>query len=432
MGIPQVVYNRPVRRFRGAITVGWFVASTIVILLAIGGGYALLVYLRPSVSVTDVVEAPVVQAFYATGTIQPVREYPIKANLQGLLTAVLVDKGVHVTKGQPLATVTDPKLQFAFDKAQAELKEKQQRAADDTSPVLAELDAQIKGSQSMLEIAQRELSRLTVLAQNNASAQNDLDQADDRVKSLGMNVGAMTAQRASKKLELQREVDVAKAAVAAAEWDLKQQTLVSPIDGVVLDRPIAVGTHLAENDPVLRIADVRPSVLVMRADVDEEDVAKVNFGQDVKMVLYAFGDSVITGKVQKIYDQADPNRRTFEIDVAVDNPSDRLQPGMTGELAFITAHKDVATVVPSQAVQGGAVYTVKDHRVERHAVQVGLRSIERVEIVSGVGLNERVIITPATTLQNGQTVRETFIDPGVAAGLNKPPPMTEAFKAFGH
>jgi multidrug efflux pump subunit AcrA (membrane-fusion protein) len=58
------------------------------------GGYVALRFLRPLVTVTEPVEGPVVQAFYSTGTVSPEREFPIKANIAGVITEMRVDKGI--------------------------------------------------------------------------------------------------------------------------------------------------------------------------------------------------------------------------------------------------------------------------------------------------------------------------------------------------
>ena len=86
--------------------------------------------------------------------------------------------------------------------------------------------------------------------------------AEDR---LGERRSRSRRSAAREQLELERELQVAKAALDTANWNLEQQTLSRPIDGVVLDRPLSVGTRLAINDHVMRVADVRPEKLVMRA-----------------------------------------------------------------------------------------------------------------------------------------------------------------------
>jgi multidrug efflux pump subunit AcrA (membrane-fusion protein) len=160
----------------------------------------------------------------------------------------------------------------------------------------------------------------------------------------------------------------------------------------------------------------------MRAAVDEENMTMCRDGQEVQMSLYSYPGRVFSGHVARIYDKADPQRRTFEVDVGIDKPDDRMAAGMTGELAFVVASKDRAAVAPRQALQGGKLYTVRDGRLAAVDGQVGLTSIERVEVLAGLDVGDRVVISPVAGLRAGQPVRTTFMDPTAAAGLNKPKP----------
>ena len=168
----------------------------------------------------------------------------------------------------------------------------------------------------------------------------------------------------------------------------------------------------------------------MRAAVDEEDVTKVRVDQTVRMTLYSYEDRTFEGRVARIYPQADPERRTFEVDVQIADPDPRLQPGMTGELAFVMAAKERAVVVPSQAVQKGVVHTVENGRLEKVEAEIGLRGIERTEILSGLRPGERVVISTVGDLRDGRRVRTTFTDPVTAAGLNQPKQVNDSFKGF--
>ncbi len=386
--------------------------------------------LRPTVTVTEVVEGPVVQAFYATGTLQPVREFPIKSQVAGTLAKVLVEKGDSVKAGQPLAVVTDPGLDFRQMQAEAEVREKRARAEAKTSPVLQEFEARAGFTVELLVIAQREEQRVTSLLKQNAASQSDLDRSLDRVKELSKELESLKAQLAAKKLEVRKDLEVAEAALKIANWNVEEQTLRSPTDGVVLDRPESMGTRLKENDHIMQIADVRPEKLVMRAAVDEEDLTNVRRNQLVRMTLYSFQDAApFEGKVTRIYDKADPERRTFEVDVTIDRPNERLAAGMTGELAFIIEEKATSLVVPAQAWQNGAVYTVRGGRLEQLKTTRGLRSVERLELLDGVRPGDRVVISPVGNLKPGRSVRAEYLDPVAAANLNKPR-QKEAFKGF--
>src|SRR5918994_2987915 len=125
------------RNRRAQSTARWILVAALLTGAAVAGGYLVLRFARPLVVVTEAVEGPVVQAFYSTGTVQPEREFPIKANVAGTITEVRVDKGDAVKKNQPVAIISEPGLLFAQRQAQAELEEKQKRADPKTSPVLA-------------------------------------------------------------------------------------------------------------------------------------------------------------------------------------------------------------------------------------------------------------------------------------------------------
>jgi multidrug efflux pump subunit AcrA (membrane-fusion protein) len=412
----------------------WIVVIIVAVSLSAAAVFAAVSYLRPTVDVTEVVHGPVVEAFYATGTVSAEHEYSIRSNVAGILH-LSVDKGITVKRGQILAVVDNADLRFAVDQAKAELRRKEQMAEDTTSPVLMELRSKLQATNEQLQIALDDEKRVTALMGHGATSQNDLDLSMNRVKALWSDAEAYKSQIAARKLDLQRDLEVARAALSSAQWELDQATIRSPINGTVLDWPVSDGTRVAINDHVLQLADVSAGHLVMRAQVDEEDKNKLRPPTDadrqvVKMTLYAYPNEILTGTVDKIYDKADPDRRTYEVDVKFDRPDLRLAAGMTGELNFIVAQQQNATIVPTQAVQGGMVMTIQDGRLERPDIVLGLKSVERTEILSGLNDGDTVVISPILDLQPGQSVRTHRIDPIVAAGLNEPKTSSDSFKGF--
>ncbi len=413
----------------------WLVGIAIVIAIAAGAGWATIQYLWPQVEVTAVARGPVVEAFYATGTVSAQREYSVRANTSGIVR-VLVDKGNTFKKGDCLAIVENAELKFAVDQATAELHRKQELEDDAKSPVLAELRAKLQAAQDMLDIATKDEKRVIGLMEHGATSQTDLDTSMNRVKTVWSDVQSLKSQIDSKKIDLHRDVVVAQAALESAQWDLDQATLRSPIDGTVLDWPISSGTRVAVNDHILQLADVSPNHLVMRAQVDEEDKNRLrppSVGDDpqvVKMTLYAYPAQVFTGYVDKIYDKADPDRRTYEVDVRFANSDVRLAAGMTGELNFLVAERSKALIVPTQAVQSGSVTVVRDGRLEQPNIVLGLKSVERTEIISGLNEGDTIVISPTLGLGPGQRVRTHLNDPLVAADLNRPAEADDSFKGF--
>jgi multidrug efflux pump subunit AcrA (membrane-fusion protein) len=307
--------------------------------------------------------------------------------------------------------------------------------------VLREFDKRIEAFQAMLEIVGRELTRLGKLDESGGAKQIEIDRAQDKQKTVWAELEAAKAQRDAKLLELKKDLEIAESNLGIANWNIDQQELRSPVDGVVLDWPTPNRTRVAINDHVMLVADVRPATLVMRAAVDEEDKAKLFVGQSVRMTLYSFPSDKFEGRVKTVYAKADPQRRTFEVDVEITRPQppgaapstspttapttralphDRFAPGMTGELAFVEHEKPLATILPRQALQGDWFYVVRGGKIDRVPAQAGIRNVTRVEVLGGVGPDEQVMISPVGKLQIGQAVRVAQVDARVAADINRP------------
>ena len=406
------------RRARGLVR-AILVAGSAAVLAVIAVGISWL--MRPAVTVTRAIEGPVIQAFYATGTVRPRLEYPISSHVGGVVEKVLVRQGSTVAAGQALALVVDPMLQYQADKARADLHTRRDFADAGKSPVLHEFDQRIVAMQQMLDVAQQQEQRFSSLAERNAASANDRDQAIEKERKYWSDLESLKAQRAARARELEQDVEVAESAARAADENLRRQTLRSPVDGVVLDEPIAQGTRVEVNGHVMQIADVRTSNLIMRAAVDEENIAGCDRQQRVKMTLYSFPGRTFDGVVEQRYPKADPSRRTFDVDVRFVSAEPKLQPGMTGELAFIQQVRERALIVPSQAVQNNAVWSIRGGKIVKTDAAIGIRSIERIEVTSGLNPGELVVISPIGGLSDGQAVRiGAEIDAKVAADLNKP------------
>ena len=97
---------------------------------------------------------------------------------------------------------------------------------------------------------------------------------------------------------------------------------------------------------------------------------------------------------------------------------------------FEVASKSSATVIPAQAFQGGTVWVVRDGKLERSDAVIGIKSVERVEVVGGLNPGELVLISPVGKMSAGQRVRTEMLDPRVAAALNRPADKGDSFKGF--
>jgi RND family efflux transporter MFP subunit len=184
---------------------------------------------------------------------------------------------------------------------------------------------------------------------------------------------------------------------------LSHYRLVSPIDGIVLREDGEVGEIVTSNTILYRIGIPAPLLLV--AEVNEEDIPRVEAGQTVLLRSDAFADRKLTGTIRDITPAGDPVARTFRIRVAL--PEDTpLRVGMSVEANIVAREVENALLVPIAAISGDTVYVAEGSRAVRRPVEVGIRGTQKAEIVSGVKEGERVVSPVPSEIGNGDRIRD--------------------------
>ena len=366
---------------------GWTPLLAVLLFLLVGGGVAWYLLHPKTVPTITVQRGRIIKAFYATGTVRPDREYYLKAKTQGSVVELLVRENDDVKQGQIIARIDARQLQLEVNRTQAELKEAQAQAADD-APQRMELRARLDEAKQQLEIAKTQAERNEMLYDKGVGSATDRDNAQRIRVQWANTIGAIEQQLGTWKIESIKRVDVAQANLHKAEADLADSEVRSPIAGKILERYVERDEVVSINQKLFLIAE--PSDKLMKAAVDEEDIARVTIGQRVEMQLYAFSEPdqmPFRGKVQEILPTANPTNKTFEVKVAFDDPPTALRVGMTAELNFIDNHsaRDNALIVPTTAIMDGKVYrAVGPGRYVPQDVKMGIRTLEQAEVLEGL------------------------------------------------
>ena len=308
---------------------------------------------RPlTVRVAAAVQGPAVEAVYATGTVEPLRWAAVGPAVKARLREVLVDDGDRVAVGQILAHL------------------------DDTVAA-----AQVAEVEARARYALAESDRMERLATRANAARSEVDRAASEARAL-----EAAAEAARRKLD---------------DFDLK-----APIDGVVLRRDGEPGEMVDTSDTVFWIGDPKP--LRITADVDEEDVPRVEPGQKVLLRADAFPDRVLEGRLTSITPKGDPVQKTYR--VRIELPDDApLLIGMTVEANVVVREVTDAVLVPTGAVRGGSVFVLSGDRAERREVQLGVQGPRLAEVRAKLAAGELVIVDPPADLQAG---RRVYVDQG--------------------
>lgn len=221
--------------------------------------------------------------------------------------------------------------------------------------------------------------------------------------------------RAARLLEIgagtQQTVDQLKAQLDAArsQYDnvLENTVLRSPVSGVVTARNYDPG-DMSGSQPVLTVGQLSPVVKVI-INVSENDLALIKTGMPVDITFDAFPGENFNGTIARIYPTIDTSTRTFEAEVRIANPAERIKPGMFARVNIdLGAQSHV--VVPDRAVvkQTGSgnkyVYVLKGNRVNYIRVQTGRRTDNTYELLDGIADGDTVVITGQTRLADGVEV----------------------------
>ncbi|MGH7550168.1 MAG: efflux RND transporter periplasmic adaptor subunit [Gemmatimonadota bacterium] len=209
------------------------------------------------------------------------------------------------------------------------------------------------------------------------------------------------------------EYDRDRAAFAAAEATLEQlrtrlgyATIQTPLTGVVLEKNVEAGDLVAPQQQLFRVADV--STLVVRVGISELDVVQLSEGDSTRVVLDAFPDQPIRGRIRRVFPAADPASRLVPVEVALESGSP-ARPGFLARVEFRFDVREDVAVVPAGAVvrgeQGDAVFVVESDRAVRRTVRVGQTYEGRVEVVDGLEPGEVVVVKGNAGLREGAQVR---------------------------
>jgi len=175
----------------------------------------------------------------------------------------------------------------------------------------------------------------------------------------------------------------------------------APLPGTIIQRRVEPGQTFAAGDVILVMSDR----LIIKAQVDETDLARVKLRQAAEIVLDAYSDDVLPAKVDQIAFEAKTvnNVTTYTVDVLPDKTPEHMRAGMTANVTFIVERRDGTLMIPSEALrkkEGKPVVLVRgpEGTVSESPVETGITDGKNIEIVSGL-TEGQTILTEIFTLK---------------------------------
>ncbi len=254
----------------------------------------------------------------ATGVVEPINVIEVKSKASGMIVRLPVETGSQVRAGALLVQVDTRDVKNQVEQAAADLRSAQ--------AALAVATAQQQRAEGL------HAARI-ITTQEYETAQLALTQAQGQIV------------RATTNMDL-------------AQQRLEDATVVAPVSGTIIDKPVSEGQVIASatgsvsgGTTLLRMADL--SRVRVRALVNETDIGSIRAGQEARVTVDAYPDRPFDGRVEKVEPQAVVQQSVtmFPVIVALENREGLLKPGMNGEVSVLVERRTAVLAVSNDAVR---------------------------------------------------------------------------------
>ena len=326
-----------------------------------------------AVSVVSPKQTTPAEEIILPGNVQPYISSPIYARTNGYLKKWYFDIGAHVKQGELLALIETPEVDQQLQQARSNLLT----------------------AQANLELASITKTRYQGLLKSNAVSQQDVDNA----------VGTYNANNAI--------VEADKAAVEQYSALVSFEKVYAPFDGVITARNTDIGDLINSGSSTSVKTDLfhiaQPGKLRVYVNVPEEYSRGIKVGMTADLSLAEFPDHKFQGKLVRTADDINLTTRTLLVEIDVNNPTGTLLTGSYAEVHLAVPTQASTFLIPVNTLlfrtEGLRVGIVKDGKVVLTAVTPGHDFGDQIEIVSGVKVNDQVIINPPDSIVSGQEVQ---------------------------
>ena len=385
---------------------------SLIVALVLGAGLGLKAALRRNHEVDPsklarVERGDLARVVVAVGKIEPKAKVEVKSKASGIVKQIFVHYSDWVRRGQVLVELDKEELEARVREARAALLAAQ--AAEEAALAAYERN-KVEAEGPELPFLKAGLERAQQLHRQGLIAKSLLEEAEkayhlalNRQVTALRNVSVSRAEVARAKAQVAQ----AQAMLDRAEEDLRNATIVSPMDGIVLSRDVEVGDAVSsilvlgsQATKLLTLGDV--SDVYVLGKVDEADIGKVYLGQPARIVVEAFKDRKFYGKVTKISPLGveKDNVTTFEVRVSIHNPGGELRANMTANAEIVLEEKKNILLVPEAAVvydrHRQAFVEVPDASLpggrRRVPVKPGISNGVKTELIAGLKEGDTVIL----------------------------------------
>lgn len=347
----------------------------------------------------EVVSSPLIQTVVASGRVEKVSRTQIGSEITGVVLERLVQEGDRVSRGDVLLVLKSDEISAQVRQAEAELKE-----LATTRRPQAEFDlanAKVQLEQAQREAVRRRNTELGILSAEEREKSIEAEKlARNNLESARLKVASLAPDKVEEtKLREQ---------LAALQAQLAKTKIRAEVSGIILTRNVEPGDLVQPSQTLFTIA--LDGATEIRVPFDERNLPLLALQQKAAVITDAYPDQPFPADINFIAPSIDAQRGTVDVRLTVDPVPDFLRQDMTVSVNVETNKREQTMVIPNDALSSisgnkAMVILVRDRKIQRHPITLGLRGLVMSEVVAGLKEGDHVLTDAESVLKDGIRVR---------------------------
>ncbi len=328
----------------------------------------------------------ITESVYASARVIPKYSYLPHTPISGIVKKTLVKEGDIVIKDQPIVIVTPGhQVKNNLTNAELSLSEAKKNYIGENN-LLKNIELELQTAKDQLVLDSINYQRYRKLRMQNIGSKIDYDRAKLTYEATEKRYLALKKKYAQTQTSLETNYKKAKSSAFTQQNILKDYIIKSEIDGRVYSLSKKAGELITTQEQFAEIGSADSFIIEM--DIDEIDITKITLGDTVTIILDAYPNKVFTAIVDRIYPKKNEKTQTFKTEGVFVIQPDKLYNGLSGEANIIVDKRENAMIIPTEYLLENDKVLTNDGEKK---IQVGVKSLKNVEIISGVDTNTELL-----------------------------------------
>jgi HlyD family secretion protein len=347
----------------------------------------------------EVVSSPLIQTVVASGRVEKVSRTQIGSEITGVVLERLVQEGDRVSRGDVLLVLKSDEISAQVRQAEAELKELATTRRPQAEVDLA--NAKVQLEQAQREALRRRNTELGILSAEEREKSIEAERlARNNLESARLKVASLAPDKVEETKLRER--------LAALQAQLAKTKIRAEVSGIILTRNVEPGELVQPSQTLFTIA--LDGATEIRVPFDERNLPLLALQQKAAVIADAYPDQPFPAHINFIAPSIDAQRGTVDVRLTVDPVPDFLRQDMTVSVNVETNQRERTLVIPNDALSSisgnkAMVILVRDRKIQRHPITLGLRGLVMSEVVAGLKEGDHVLTDAESVLKDGTRVR---------------------------